>query len=87
MLRTGRRLLIPFRSWECNSRWQYEGDKFELSVPIYMRWDATTIPRIESWKFSDSDIIFSGSLFEEIKSPNKNMDTQYNGTKGGKTSW
>ena len=86
MLRTGRRFLVPFRSWECNARWEYDNNNFKLSVPIYMRWEANTVPRIESWKFNESEIIFSGSLFEE-PTPNKNMDIEYNGKKSGQTSW
>jgi len=87
MLRTPIRRMwnfAPYSSWECNARWQYEkGKHFQLSVPIYMRYDANTIPKIESWRITESEIIFNGFLFEEVKSPpNKIVDIEYNGKKG-----
>jgi len=85
MNRIGRYCFKPNRSWECNARWQYDGKRFQLSVPMYGNHNAIIVPRIEAWNWTKSDVTFEGFLIEEYPSPNKIVDIEYNGTKGWKS--
>jgi hypothetical protein len=90
MIKGVRRIMrfSPYSSWECNAQWQFDRtNQFKLSVPIYMRWDATTVPKISNWQITDSEIIFEGVLIDSAKpQPNKNVDIEYNGKKGWQNS-